>query len=112
MIMNRILWNFMETYELYYQLIIAEIEIESGMRLKTSRTSIFFHYVDTVNSPNRSYTSKLTIMFIYDTSFLNRNKVVIDGDVESNPGPVTNNGETPKGRGRPKKDARGCAKKS
>ena len=32
----------------------------------------------------------------------------VDGDIESNPGPVDNNRETPKGRGRPKK---GCAKK-
>ena len=28
------------------------------------------------------------VTFTYDTSFLNRNQVVIDGDVESNPGPI------------------------
>ena len=31
---------------------------------------------------------KLTIQFPYDTSFLKRIEVVINGDVESNPGPI------------------------
>ena len=34
------------------------------------------------------FTSVLILNLFYDTSFLNRKKVVIDGDVESNPGPV------------------------
>ena len=38
----------------------------------------------------------------FDTSFLNCNQVVIDGDVESNPGPTDNVDKTPKGKGRPK----------
>ena len=39
----------------------------------------------------------------YDTSFLKHGKLIIDGDVESNPGPDTNIVETPRGKGRPKK---------
>ena len=45
--------------------------------------------------------------FAYDTSFLNHKKLVIDGDVESNPGPVNNNIETPKRKGRPPKKTSG-----
>ena len=39
----------------------------------------------------------------YSLSHLKLAQLLIDGDVESNPGPVTSNCETPKGRGRPKK---------
>ena len=42
------------------------------------------------------------LLEFYDSSFLKRFKLLIDGDIESNPGPVTNdNIGTPKGR--PKK---------
>ncbi len=34
------------------------------------------------------FTRSLSLDLWYDTSFLNRQKVVIDGDVESNPGPI------------------------
>jgi hypothetical protein len=34
------------------------------------------------------FTSVLILNLFYDTSFLNRKKVIIDGDVESNPGPI------------------------
>lgn len=44
-----------------------------------------------------------TIELVYDVSFLKILQLVIDGDVESNPGPDTNNVETPRGKGRPKK---------
>ena len=37
-----------------------------------------------------------------DSSFLKRKQVVIDGDVESNPGPVDSVDNTPKSKGRPK----------
>ena len=47
----------------------------------------------------------------YNTSFLKLSQLLLAGDVESNPGPVTNNTETPKGRGRPKKAKIGFAKK-
>ena len=39
---------------------------------------------------------KFAILFSYDTSFLKRKELVINGDVESNPGPANNN--TPRGR--------------
>ena len=54
-----------------------KIKIKSGLRLKMLRTSIFFCI--------RTYPTKL---ITYDTSFLKRRQVVINGDVESNPGPV------------------------
>ena len=44
---------------------------------------------------------------LYSLSHLKLSQLLIDGDVESNPGPVDNNCETPKGRGRPKKTAKG-----
>ena len=59
------------------------------MRLKTSRTSIFF-----CSEPS---SSKL---LSYDTSFLKRTQVVVNGDVESNPGPTNNPTGTPRGRKR------------
>merc|ERR1712227_765790 len=69
-----------------------KIKIKSGQCLKMLRTSIFFCI--------RTYPRRL---IMYDTSFLKRKQVIINGDIESNPGPVDNNVETPKSRGRPKK---------
>ncbi|MCP4457820.1 MAG: hypothetical protein GY816_07325, partial [Cytophagales bacterium] len=51
-------------------------EILIGVRLKTSRRSSVIQ-------------NKFSLSISYDTSFLNRNQVVVDGDVESNPGPVS-----------------------
>ena len=48
----------------------------------------------------------ITTLELYSLSHLKLSQLLIDGDVESNPGPVTNNCETPKGRGRPKKVAK------
>ena len=39
---------------------------------------------------------------IYDVSFLNVSQLLVDGDVESNPGPTDNVDKTPKGKGRRK----------
>ena len=91
-------------------------EIVSGQRLKTSRTSIFLCFneiesgryirlLPTKFSCVRISPTRSILAFTYDTSFLNRNQVVIDGDVESNPGPVDHI-ETPKGKGRKKKSRR------
>ena len=44
----------------------------------------------------------------YSVSFLKLSQLLLAGDVESNPGPGTNNSETPKGRGRPKKGTKTC----
>ena len=43
---------------------------------------------------------------MYDVSFLKMIELIACGDVEVNPGPATNNIETPKGRGRPKKGSK------
>ena len=43
---------------------------------------------------------------MYDVSFLRIIELIACGDVEVNPGPATNNVETPKGRGRPKKGSK------
>ena len=64
-----------------------EIEVEFVTGLKMLHTS---------NSRCSMTWTKMKEMFTYDTSFLNLKKVVIDGDVESNPGPVDNIVETPK----------------
>ena len=73
-----------------------EIEIES-----CNETNIAFyqHLFD-------CYDKILEVVESYDASFLKVLKLLIDGDVESNPGPVSTNVETPKGRGRPKKAPR------
>ena len=63
--------NYRLTYRAKIELKKALIEVKSGLRLKTLRTSIFF------------------CLFTYDTSFLKRKQVVVNGDVESNPGPTT-----------------------
>ena len=42
-----------------------------------------------------------TIESMYDVSFLKVIELIACGDVELNPGPATNNVETPKKRGRP-----------
>ena len=44
---------------------------------------------------------------LYSLSHLKLSQLLIDGDVESNPGPVDNKVETPKCKGRPKKTSRG-----
>ena len=70
---------------------------------------ICFYFVSIIdNHSSKSFTNgfnKTAISDIdsYSVSFLKLGQLLIDGDVESNPGPVTNNTETPKGRGRPKK---------
>ena len=89
---------------------ITNSEIESVICLKTLRTSIFICivlkgefgivYFDQLWCIN---SSVLSVLFIYDTSFLKGRQVVIKGDVESNPGLVTN---TPKHAGRHKKSRR------
>ena len=40
---------------------------------------------------------------LYDLSFLKLSQLMLDGDVECNPGPVMNTNETPKRMGRPPK---------
>ena len=74
---------------------------------------LFLNYIssDDTHSSN-SFTNgynKTTISDIdsYNVSFLKLAQLLIDGDVESNPGPVTNIVETPKGKGRPKKSSKG-----
>ena len=52
------------------------------------------------------------LLELYSLNHLKLAQLLMDGDVESNPGPVTNNCETPKGRGRPKKVGKGFGKKS
>jgi hypothetical protein len=60
---------------------------------------------------NKSISEDITYIFLprntenfaYETSFLKRGKLIIDGDVESNPGP-TDNMRTPKGRKMKKKN--------
>ena len=48
----------------------------------------------------------LFLLEFYDSSFLKRFKLLIDGDIESNPGPVTNYVNTPV-KGRPRKSGSG-----
>ena len=76
---------------LYY---LRFTKIDSGMRLKTSRTSIFFcsktnRNQSTPKDVTYIFSSRKTENVAYDTSFLRRTKLIIDGDVESNPGPVS-----------------------
>ena len=47
--------------------------------------------------------SSVANLELYSLSHLKLSQLLVDGDVESNPGPVNNNSLTPKGRGRPKK---------
>ena len=52
----------------------------------------------------------IAIESMYDISFLKIIELIACGDVEVNPGPATNNVETPKGRGRPKGSKKGSKK--
>ena len=56
-------------------------------------------YMNHITWHSASFAQELTS---YDVSFLTQKQVTIDGDVESNPGPVTNNVNTPS-KGRRKK---------
>ena len=60
-------------YKLTKLLFSVELAIVSEQCMKTLRTSMFY--------------CRVTDLFSYDTSSLKRTQVVIDGDVESNPGP-------------------------
>ena len=73
--------------------------------LNMNKTDV--HYDNIVNHVNNA----LDYLQMYSLHHLKLIQLLIDGDVESNPGPVTNNCVTPKGRGRPKKVAKGFGKR-
>ena len=58
--------------------------------------------IDILSRMNNSYCG-LHDLESYSVSFLKLSQLLLAGDVESNPGPVNNNDETPKRRGRPQK---------
>ena len=71
-----------------------------GPRLKTSRTSStiqnivflrgnFFQNQSSPKDVTYIFSYRMIANFVYDISFLKRRKLIIDGDVESNPGPVS-----------------------
>ena len=65
--------------------------------IKTNNTSRQFGNLKIHPNHTRNYLE------LYSVHHIKLILLLVDGDIESNPGPVDNNRETPKGRGRPKK---------
>ena len=67
-------------------------KFDSGMCLKMLRTSIFLCSFFS-SSPTSTFfhfeTIPMKLIYLYDTSSFKRKQLAIDGDVESNPGPVS-----------------------
>ena len=58
---------------------------------------------ETMQNTNMKSNCLFKNLELYDLSFLKLDQLIIDGDVECNPGPVNNNVQTPKTKGRPRK---------
>ena len=72
-----------------------------------NKSIINSHFKNYIGQKNKTQNN----LELYLLNHLKLAQLLIDGDVESNPGPVTNNVETPKSKGgRPKKGIKGCCK--